>query len=151
MMPSTDFALWHQLHNLEIQHWYDVNINGGGSVHELYIDDGVLTVGNTQHRGRRAIREFYEARAKRGVRTARHLLSNFRIVAGVDERRAHAAGIISLYAADGEPLLDSKPAVLMADLINDYVCSDEGTWRYVSHVLRPIFVGNDAFVRNLIV
>jgi hypothetical protein len=82
------------------------------------------------------------------VRTARHLLSNFNVHAGNTEREARATGVISLYAADGATPLDSKPAVLMADLVNDYICNEHGTWRYVSHALRPVFVGDDPFARN---
>lgn len=147
MTFPADPTMWHQLHCLEIEHWYEVNLNNGSSVHAFYVEEGILTVGKKVHRGRNAIREFYEARAKRGIRTARHLLSNFRIVPGATERQAHATGIISLYAADDAPPLDSKPAVLIADLSNDYVRDDDGVWRYVSHVLRPVFVGDDPFVR----
>ncbi len=150
MTPPEYLQLWHQLQCLEIEHWYDVNVNGGTTAHELYAEEGILAVGKKIHRGRETIREFYEARAKRGVRTARHLLSNFRVIAGKTERDARATGVISLYAADSAPPLDSKPAVLMADLVNDYICDEHGTWRYVSHVLRPVFVGDDPFVRNSI-
>lgn len=116
----------------------------------LYAQDGVLAVGATRNQGRQAIRTFYEARARRGTRTARHLLTNFQVLEADDDRRARAAGIVSLYAGDALPPLESKPAVLIADLLNDYVREDDGIWRYRSHFLRPIFVGDDAFVRHAV-
>jgi hypothetical protein len=150
MSTRTDLELWHALHTLEVRHWYDVNLNAGLTVHELYVEDGLFAVGPRERRGRNTIREFYEARAKRGVRTARHLVTNFQVLPGDNDRHMRVTGIISLYAGDSLPLLDSKPAVLMADLINDCVCEDDGAWRYRSHVLRPIFIGDDAFVRHAV-
>lgn len=150
MTTPLNFELWHLLHSLEVRHWYDVNHNDGKTAHELYTEQGVLAVGGKQHRGSRAIREFYESRAKRGVRTARHLVTNFQILAGDGDLYMKAMGIISLYAGDKLPMLDSKPAVLMADLFNEYVCESDGVWRYRLHILRPIFLGDDAFVNNAV-
>lgn len=143
-----DFELWYTLNDIELRHWYDVNLNDGRTAHELYTEDGLFAVGPQERRGRTAIRDFYEARAKRGVRTARHFVSNFRVLAGDRDGLARATGLISLYAGDQPPPLESKPPVLIADLINEYILSAEGSWRFVSHVLRPIFVGDDPFVRH---
>jgi hypothetical protein len=131
-----------------VRHWYDVNLNAGKTVHELYAEHGLFAVGPQERRGRTAIREFYEARAKRGVRTARHVLTNFRVVPGSTARTMRATGMVCLYAGDQAPPLESKPAVLMADLVNEYVRADDGLWLYESHMLRPVFIGDDPFVRH---
>ena len=144
------FELWYTLHEMEVRHWYDVNLNHGKTVHELYTEDGLFAVGPQERRGPKTIREFYEARAKRGVRTARHVLTNFQIFPADDDRHARATGLICLYAGDNLPLLDSKPAVLIADLANEYVSTEKGVWLYRSHILKPIFVGDDPFVRHAI-
>jgi len=148
-MSAKSLELWYTLYDMEVRHWYDVNLNHGRTVHELYTEDGLFAVGPQERRGPNAVREFYEARAKRGVRTARHVLTNFRVlpVEG-DARHARATGLICLYAGDKPPLLDSKPPVLIADLVNEYEADDKGGWLYVSHVLKPIFVGDDPFVRH---
>jgi ketosteroid isomerase-like protein len=147
-MAQSEFELWYLLHNMEMQHWYDVNLNGGKTVHELYAEDGLFTVGPQERRGPKEIREFYEARAKRGVRTARHVLTNFRVVPGSDNGVMRATGTVSLYVGDAPPPLPSKPAVLMADLINEYVRAVDGRWLYKLHRLSPIFVGDDPFVQH---
>lgn len=147
MIKPSDFELWYCLYSLEVEHWYDVNMNDGKTVHDLYAEDGILMVGQTEHRGRSVIRNFYQARAKRGVRTARHMVTNFQIRERDHEGHCRATGIVSLFAGDAPPLLESKPAMLIADLLNDYVKSDDGQWCYQSHILRPIFVGDDPFVK----
>jgi hypothetical protein len=146
MSKLSGLELWHLLHNLEVRHWYDVNLNGGQTVHELYAEDGILAVGASRHSSRTAIREFYIARAKRGVRTARHVVMIFQILPGENKTSATAAGIVSLYAGDQAPPLESLPAVLMADMTNTYVLESDGLWRYQSHILRPVFLGSDPFV-----
>jgi len=148
MSRQSDFELWYLLHDLEVHHWYDVNLNAGKTVHELYVEDGLFAVGPQERRGRTAIREFYEARAKRGVRTARHVLTNFRVLPGLRDGEMRATGTVSLHAGDKAPPLDSKPAVLIADLVNEYVREGDGVWRYKSHLLRPVFVGDDPFVKH---
>jgi ketosteroid isomerase-like protein len=133
---------------MEVRHWHDVNLNGGRTVHELYAESSLLAVGPQERRGPREIREFYEARAKRGVRTARHVLTNFRIVPRGDDGLVRAAGTISLYAGDQAPPLPSTPAVLIADLINEYERAADGRWLYKLHRLSPVFVGDDPFVKH---
>ena len=49
-----------------------------------------------------------------------------------------------LFAADGAPVLESRPAIMIADIIGDCVRSAEGAWRYQTHRLHPIFMGGEA-------
>jgi ketosteroid isomerase-like protein len=147
-MAQNEFELWYLLHDMEVQHWYDVNRSGGKTVHEFYAEDGLFAVGPQERRGPKQIREFYEARAKRGVRTVRHVLTNFRVVPLDDDGVVRATGTVSLYAGDAAPPLPSKPAALMADLINEYVRAVNGRWLYKLHRLIPIFVGDDPFVKH---
>jgi ketosteroid isomerase-like protein len=147
-MAQSEFELWYLLHDMEVRHWYDVNLNAGKAVHELYSDESLFAVGPQERRGPQAIREFYEARAKRGVRTARHVLTNFRIVPSEENGAMQATGTISLFAGDAAPPLPSKPAVLISDLINEYVRAADGRWLYKLHRLSPVFVGDDPFVKH---
>jgi ketosteroid isomerase-like protein len=147
-MSKSEFELWYLLHDMEVRHWHDVNLNAGRTVHELYAEGALFAVGPQERRGPQAIREFYEARAKRGVRTARHVLTNFRIVRGGDDSVIRAAGTISLHAGDQAPPLPSRPAVLIADLANEYERAADGRWLYKLHRLSPVFVGDDPFVKH---
>jgi len=150
MQGHQSHELWHTLHQLELRHWYDVNLNGGQTVHELYAADGRFIVGRQERHNREEIRIFYEARRKRGVRTARHLVSNFLLLPGGDDRRASAVGLICLHAGDQPPLLPSKPPILIADLASEFVKEEDGIWRFSSHILRPVFVGDDPFVQHAV-
>ncbi len=147
-MTQNNFELWYALHDMEVRHWYDVNLNFGRTVHELYADEGLFAVGPQERRGPAVIREFYEARAKRGARTARHVLTNFRLVPGSTDGVVRATGIISNYVGDALPPLPSKPAAIMADLVNEYVRAADGRWLYSLHRLVPVFVGDDPFVKH---
>jgi hypothetical protein len=136
-----EMVLWHSLYRLEVQHWHDVNVNAGRAAHTFYVEHGVFVVGESRHEGREKIRQFYDWRARRGARTARHLVTNFQVKAGPDGRTASGTGVISLYAADGAPILLSKPATMIADLRAECELCDDGLWRYVSHMLHPLFRG----------
>src|SRR5687767_7130533 len=107
MDVAADAGLWHTLHNMEVRRWYDVNLNSGLTLHEMYVEDGVFAVGPTRHEGRETIRRFYEARAKRGIRTARHVLTNFQVLPGDRAGHVRAVGVVSLYAGDAAPPLPS--------------------------------------------
>jgi hypothetical protein len=150
MQDHNSHELWHKLHRIELGHWYDVNLNDGKTVHELYTENGRFIVGKQERRGREEIRKFYEARRRRGVRTARHFISNFLLLPGESERHMRAAGMICLHAGDQPPLLPSRPPILIADLVDDFVLEDDGVWRFSSHVLRPVFIGDDPFVRHAV-
>jgi hypothetical protein len=150
MQDHMHYELWHELHQIELSHWYDVNLNEGKTVHQLYTENGRFVVGAQERHSREEIRAFYEMRRKRGLRTARHLVSNFLLLAGESEKHVRAAGIISLHAGDQPPLLPSKPPILIADLFSEFMLENDGAWRFCSHVLKPVFVGDDPFVRQAV-
>ena len=147
---SLDISLWHALYDLEVRYWRDINLNSGAKAHEFYTTDGIFVVGDKKHTGRDAIREFYTWRAQRGARTARHMVTNFCVQAGTDPTTASAVGMVSNFAADGAPPLPSEPAALVADLTNHYGRGDHGGWLFKSHVLTPIFVGEDPLVKGAV-
>ncbi len=144
---AIDIELWHSLYDLEARYWDDVNRLGGAKAHEFYVSDGVFAVGKHRHNGSDAIREFYLWRKNRGARTARHLVSNFRIV-GHGDGVCSGRGTICLFASDGEPILEAKPPALVADMTCECVLCDDGEWRFKSHILEPVFVGSDNMVSS---
>jgi hypothetical protein len=128
---------------LETEYWYDVDHNWGRTAHELYLDDGLFAIGKTEMSGRDAIRQFYRWRESRGERTARHVVTNFRArLTGVGQ--ASFECILMLFAADGAPVLESRPAIMIADIVGDCVRNADGAWRYRRHRLHPIFMGGEA-------
>jgi SnoaL-like domain len=138
-----ELRLWHALNQLEIKYWYDVDYNGGSSVHELYCDDGLLSVGGKEFKSRHTIKTFYEWRRGR-VETARHVISNLTVRAQ-DERRATSFGLITIYRARGirTPLNTGNVPALVSDFTSECILCPNDVWRYASHVLRPVFTGPD--------
>jgi hypothetical protein len=132
-----------QLTDLEVEYWYDVDHNWGRTAHTLYVEDGVFMIGDKRMVGRHAIADFYRWREGRGDRTARHVVTNFRL-ATVANGRAKFECILLLYAADGKPVLESRPAIMIADIVNECALGEDGQWRFLSHELRPIFMGGEA-------
>ena len=83
------------------------------------------------------------APATRQNHHARHLVDNPRVFRD-DARHARAAGVMSLYRADGSPPFQgARPPAMIADFEAQCVLGDDRLWRFQSHVLRPIFVGSD--------
>lgn len=145
MNPDEQQAIGLRLQHLEAAYWYDVDTNAGAGAHEFYAEDGVFDMGleSKPHRGRAAVAEFYAWRRSRGLRTARHIVTNFQVRV-TSSRAATLLSIMSLYAADGEPILPSLPAIMIADVITDYVQGDDGAWLVRSRTLRPVFMGGTA-------
>ena len=145
MTPEDEQAIWYRLLRLETDYWYDVDTNWGGNAHEFYVDDGIFDMGldSKPHVGRAAIQHFYAWRKSRGVRTARHLIANFQVRAR-SSREAQSLCIMSLFAADGAPILPSNPAIMIADVVNECVCGADGIWRFRTRALKPVFMGGAA-------
>jgi len=143
MTGRDDAALWYRLYRLEARYWRDVDFNEGRNASDFYAADGLLAIGDNRFQGREKIREFYAWRCQRARTTTRHLVGNLDVDA-LDEHHARVTGVVSFHQADGRPpVLQSKPAVLVADLINECVLGDDEVWRFKSHVLRPVFLGDD--------
>jgi len=142
-VPASDADVLQQLTTLEVDYWHDVDHNWGRSASELYVADGLFAIGDKTMNGRAEIAGFYRWREGRGERTARHVVSNFRLNAR-DGNRAQFQCIMLLYAADGRPVLESLPAIMIADVVSNCECGADGCWRFVSHRLIPVFMGGAA-------
>jgi hypothetical protein len=136
-------SLQDQLTHLEVNYWYDVDFNWGRGADSFYFEDGLFAIGDTLMYGQGAIAGFYKWREERGARTARHVVTNFR-VEQVGNGSATLRCILLLYAADGAPVLPSLPAILIADVLSECAIGEDGRYRYRNHILTPIFMGGEA-------
>jgi SnoaL-like protein len=145
MTLEQEIVIAYQLERLETDYWYDVDTNWGAAAHDFYVDDGIfdMGLGSKPHAGRLAVRDFYAWRKARGARTARHVISNFQVRVK-NTHEATSLCIMSLYAADGEPILPSKPPIMIADVVSDCVHGADGKWRFSSRTLKPVFTGGEA-------
>jgi hypothetical protein len=138
----SSLELWFELQSLEVEYWYDVDMNWGRSAHTFYVEDGEFSIGDKKFSGAAEVANFYAWRASLGKRTARHVVTNFR-VSNIGDDRARFECVLLLYAENGEPVLESKPAIMIADITNEYIRTD-GAWKLQSRVLRPLFEGGAA-------
>ena len=143
MNDAPDVGLWYAISRLETNYWRDIDLTAGRNAHQFYLPDGVLAYGENRFVGQDEIRAFHEWRAGRGPMTARHLISNLQVFAA-DDGQARLVAALSLFRANGRPPVQvAHPLVLIADVVGECVHDENGTWRYRSHVINPVFVGTD--------
>ena len=128
-----------ELHARESEYWYEVDHNDGRSAHLHFAEDGTFAIGDKIFRGRAEIAGFYSWREGLGPRTARHVIMNPR-VSELTGTSATFCCITLIYADNGVPVLESKVAVMIADVESAYERAGEA-WVLRSRVLRPIFEG----------
>jgi hypothetical protein len=142
MLDTDDVGLWYALYRFMASYWFEVDSNGGGSAHEFYFPGALFAVGDNRFEGREKIRAFYAKRRQRGPITSRHLINNLRVMP-VNERQVRLIGVLTLYYAHGHaPHNGTHPPMLVADISADCELDSDGSWRFRSHVLSPLFVGN---------
>ena len=149
MNAHDEVQLWHALYRLEARYWHEVDSNCGRNAHEFYAPDGLMVVGHNHFEGREKIREYYAWRQRQvttGIcsQTTRHLISNL-FIESCDGWCVKVMGIVSFYGASGRPPApQSKPPILVADLINECILDDESGWQFKSHTLQPVFMSHEA-------
>jgi hypothetical protein len=127
-----------------IDYWYEVDLKGGAGVSEMFVEDGIFHAGPGKPLvGRAAIEAFYSWRTDRGARTSRHLISNFRAEFS-DDTHATTWCVMMVLAADGKPILPSRPAILTADQLDTCIKCADGKWRYVERNFTVLFMGGEA-------
>ncbi len=132
-------AVCAELYRLQIDYWYEVDHNYGRRATSFYMADGVFVVGTERMAGHAEIAAFYKWREQRGVRTARHVVANHRLLRATDDE-AEFQCIMVLYADDGVPVLPAQAPVMIADVVDQCV-REGGAWRFRSHVLQTVFQG----------
>ena len=127
-----------------VDYWYEVDLTGGAGVSEMFTEDGVFHAGPGQPLvGRAAIEGFYSWRTDRGARTSRHLITNFR-AEFTDATHATTWCVMMVLAADGKPILPSRPPIFVGDQIDKCVKGADGKWRYAERNFSALFMGGEA-------
>jgi hypothetical protein len=127
-----------------VNYWHEVDLKGGAGVSEMFVEDGIFHAGPGQPLvGRAAIEGFYSWRQDRGARTSRHLISNFR-AEFEDDTHATTYCVMLLLAADGKPILPSRPPIFVGDQVDRCVKCADGRWRYAERNFTALFMGGEA-------
>lgn len=138
MHPKEQLALRFELEALAIDFWHEVDAHGGREADRYYTDDAVFATSIREYRGRQAIHDFYHRREQRGARVSLHVVQNFRIAPEAPDQ-VRCEYIMSLFAADGEPVLPSRPAIMIAMAQELAQRQADGRWLYSSRRLVPLF------------
>ena len=124
-----------------IDYWWDVDCNGAREAAGFYTADCVYDMCGHRMDGPAAVQGYYDYRASRGERLVRHVLTNLRTRVHAEGSEASVQGILTVYAADGAPVLPAAPPILVADNHATFVRAAGGEWRMRLHRIDALFRG----------
>lgn len=130
-----------ELEALAVDYWYEVDANGGVRAHEFYTADAIFSTSMKTRQGQSQIQDFYRIRRQRGPRLSLHIVQNFRLEQ-VQDQQVRCGYIMSLYAADGEPVLPSRPPIMIAAVKETLLRQPDRSWRYSERTLTALFRDN---------
>lgn len=139
MISTTDHAtLKAYLHDLVLRYWREVDERWGAEAHNFFTPDGVFVSETTRLVGRDEIKAFYDWRRGRGDRVARHIVNN--ALVSIDGDRATVSYLMTIYAADGVPVLPVAAPNLISDVTETIVRVD-GAWLIAEKRFSTLFRG----------
>ena len=133
------FAVRSEIEALSAEFAYLIDHDLSERVAGLFTPEGSYGVqGGKRSMGRTEIRAAYAARAARGLRTARHVFTNLRLIFQRPDL-VRATSILTLFADDGPP---PRPAEvnMVADYDDVIVRNLDGIWQYESRTIVAAFV-----------
>jgi ketosteroid isomerase-like protein len=141
-----------ELQQLLADFTHDLDFNECNGVADFYAEDGEFSVGDFMHKGRAAIRKFYEernqrvrAQAKDGIRVGAHTFLNVRVHV---EDKTHATAYFTNvnYAGEGHPPVRATiTAAMITDCRMTFRRDADGLWRILTFTGTPRFIGDDPF------
>lgn len=141
--PEDIPALKRLLEDMIIGIWYDIDHHDGRAVSRCFWPDGTILFGERLVSGRAAIDATYAARAARGTRLSRHVVSNIHL----DELTSDTARVVSvfrLYAADGHPVAPNTEPLTVEDCVDEFRRTEDGEWLIEHRAMVHLFVRPDA-------
>lgn len=109
---------------------------------ELFADDVYYTHGARVSRGKAELEKVFRSRSATEKRTARHLYSGLKLDIE-SATRARGTCVCMTFGAYGNPPLSPAIPTLVADFVDEYVCGDDGRWRFKQRHIHRIFVAPD--------
>jgi hypothetical protein len=138
--PEQEFRIQHTVQQRLVDYWWDVDRDGAKHALDFYTEDCVYQMCEHRMEGRAPIQAYYDFRDSRGARLVRHVLTNVRVHVQAPDR-ATLVGVLSVYAADGVPVLPSAPPIMLADTDCEFVLGADGVWRFRRHRITALFTG----------
>jgi len=130
-----------ELSRLVTEHAWRADNGRADTIHELYIDDGELSLGPTPLRGRAAILEWgRQLVANPPWRVIRHVCGNMRfVIEGPDA--AEGTTILTVFMVAGSEAATTQPFSVGED--HDRFVRTEAGWRFVSRRWVELFARGD--------
>jgi hypothetical protein len=138
MNKQDTLLLRQQLEARAIDYWWEVDMRDGVHAPDYYTDDAVFGTSVREYRGRAAIAAFYATRHGRPARVSLHLMQNFAIEPETQDR-VRCRYFLSLFAADGEAVLPSRPPTMIARVDEIAVRQVDDAWLYALRKVQPLF------------
>lgn len=138
-----EFRIREAVKDCLIDYWWDVDRNGALRALEFYTEDCVYLMCDHRMEGHASIKAYYDFRDARGDRLVRHVATNLRVRVQAPDQ-ATLDGVLSVYAADGVPILPSAPPIMVADTECEFVRGTDGKWRFRLHRIIALFTGGVA-------
>lgn len=130
-----------ELGSVVVAIWFDIDHGDGSGVSAHFTRDAALTFSQRTFTGRHEIDRVYAARAGRGPRVARHVMTNLHVTAA-GPGSASAVSMLCLFAQDGEPPRPTVTPAMVGDVVDDFV-RDGGRWLIRSRHIHQLFVAPD--------
>ena len=119
--------------------WSEVDHRDGQGVSSYCTPDAEIWFGERVVRGTAEIDATYAARADRGPRVSRHLVTNLHITSFTADRAA-AVSCLLLFAQDGQPPQKITSPAMVGDVRDEFALHD-GRWLITSRRMTVLFVG----------
>jgi hypothetical protein len=131
-----------EIHELVLRYWREVDERWGAEAHNFFTPDGVFASESNRLVGRGEIKAFYDWRRGRGERVARHIVNNALVsLDGAD--RATVSYIMTIFAADGVPVLPVRSPNLISD-VSERLVRVDGVWMIEEKAFSTLFKGEVA-------
>ena len=109
---------------------------------DLFTEDAYYAHGERVTRGRDEIRDLFERRSAKGVRTARHMYGSLKVEL-ITADQATGQSVCMTFAADALPPIVPASVYLVADFNDEYVRCSDGRWRIAKRQIERIFMDPD--------
>lgn len=135
---NSDSSLREELLGTVTALWHDIDHNGGTAASSFFLPDGEVRFADRAFRGTAAIDGLYAARAGRGPRVSRHVVTNLHVTAS-GPGTASAISVLVLFAQDGEPPRTAVTPAMVGDVSDDFEQRD-GRWLIRSRQISQLFI-----------
>lgn len=109
---------------------------------ELFTEDCIYSHGSRISAGRNEVRALFSDRIAAGVRTSRHMQTGLKITMH-DEQKATGKSVCLTFACDQSPPISPATPFLVADFVDEYLCSSDGRWRIQKRHIERIFTAEE--------